>query len=297
MKQAYMKYILGLLLFGSNGVISSYISLNSYEIVLMRTILGSAFLILILWLSRQKLQILRYKREIPYMLLSGIALAMNWMFLFEGYDQVGVSISILLCYCGPILVMIVSPFFFNEKITAPKIIGFCSVMVGMFLINGQSIQDGKSLWGIFCGAMAAVTYVVMIVSNKKAAHITGLENATVQLFISFFVVAIFVLWKQGFTLNIQSTDWIPILILGILNTGVGIYLYFSPISKLPVQSVAICGYLEPLSAIIFSVLFLHEEMLPLYVIGGILIIGGAMFGELVHFKGHNCQAESATTKD
>ena len=84
MKQAYIKYILGLLLFGSNGVISGFISLNSYEIVLTRTILGSAFLILLLLLSRQKLQIFRYKREIPYMLLSGIALAANWMFLFEG---------------------------------------------------------------------------------------------------------------------------------------------------------------------------------------------------------------------
>lgn len=284
MKQAYIKYILGLLLFGSNGVISAMIALNSYEIVLTRTVLGSAFLILLLLISRQKLQIFRYKKEIPYMLLSGVALATNWIFLFEGYAQVGVSITILLCYCGPILVMLVSPFFFNEKITAPKIIGFCAVMLGMVFINGQSLQTGKSLWGIFCGIMAAITYVFMVISNKKATHITGLENSTIQLFISFIAVAVFVVCKQGFTLNIQISDWIPILVLGILNTGVGIYLYFSPISKLPVQSVAICGYLEPLSAVVFSVLLLHEEMLPLYIIGGILIVGGALFGELFQFK-------------
>ena len=291
MKQAYIKYILGLLLFGSNGVISGFISLNSYEIVLTRTILGSAFLILLLLLSRQKLQIFRYKREIPYMLLSGIALAANWMFLFEGYAQVGVSITILLCYCGPILVMLVSPFFFNEKITLPKIIGFCAVMLGMVFINGQSLQAGKSLWGIFCGIMAAVTYVFMVISNKKATHITGLENSTVQLFISFLAVAVFVVCKQGFTMDIQSSDWLPILVLGILNTGVGMYLYFSPISKLPVQSVAICGYLEPLSAVVFSVLFLHEEMLPLYILGGILIIGGALFGEIFQLKQKNTPAD------
>lgn len=284
MKQAYIKYILGLLLFGSNGVISAMIALNSYEIVLTRTVLGSAFLILLLLISRQKLQIFRYKKEIPYMLLSGVALATNWIFLFEGYAQVGVSITILLCYCGPILVMLVSPFFFNKKITAPKIIGFCAVMLGMVFINGQSLQTGKSLWGIFCGIMAAITYVFMVISNKKATHITGLENSTIQLFISFIAVAVFVVCKQGFTLNIQISDWIPILVLGILNTGVGIYLYFSPISKLPVQSVAICGYLEPLSAVVFSVLLLHEEMLPLYIIGGILIVGGALFGELFQFK-------------
>ena len=76
-----------------------------------------------------------------------------------------------------------------------------------------------------------------------------------------------------------------------MNTGVGMYLYFSPISKLPVQSVAICGYLEPLSAVVFSVLFLHEEMLPLYILGGILIIGGALFGEIFQLKQKNTPAD------
>jgi len=47
-----------------------------------------------------------------------------------------------------------------------------------------------------------------------------------------------------------------------------------------VQTVAICGYLEPLSAVIFSVLFLSESMGPVKIIGAALIIGGAAYGEL-----------------
>jgi drug/metabolite transporter (DMT)-like permease len=46
-----------------------------------------------------------------------------------------------------------------------------------------------------------------------------------------------------------------------------------------VQTVAICGYLEPLSAILFSVLFLKEILQPIQVLGAILIIGGAVFAE------------------
>ena len=45
------------------------------------------------------------------------------------------------------------------------------------------------------------------------------------------------------------------------------------------QTVAICGYLEPLSAVVFSVIFLKETMLPIQIIGAVLIIGGAMLGE------------------
>ena len=69
------------------------------------------------------------------------------------------------------------------------------------------------------------------------------------------------------------------LLLGLVNTGVGCYCYFSSIGDLPAQSVAICGYLEPLSAVLLSVLILHETMAPLQILGAVLIIGGAVFGE------------------
>jgi drug/metabolite transporter (DMT)-like permease len=101
----------------------------------------------------------------------------------------------------------------------------------------------------------------------------------VQLFVSFLTAAAYVGYRQGFTIQIAGEDWIPILILGLLNTGVGCYLYFSSIGHLPVQTVAISGYLEPLSAVVFSVLFLHETMLPGQILGAVFILGGAILGE------------------
>lgn len=116
--------------------------------------------------------------------------------------------------------------------------------------------------------------------NKKAKSITGLENAMWQLITSFLTVAVFVVIKQGFYINIEPNSMLPILILGIFNTGIGCYFYFSSIRNLPVQTVAICGYLEPLSAVIFSAIFLGESMTPIQIIGAALIIGDAAFGEL-----------------
>lgn len=85
--------------------------------------------------------------------------------------------------------------------------------------------------------------------------------------------------KQGFVIDIPIESVLPLLILGFINTGIGCYFYFSSISNLPVQSVAICGYLEPLSAVLLSVLVLRETMLPMQIIGTVLIIGGAVWGE------------------
>ena len=128
-------------------------------------------------------------------------------------------------------------------------------------------------------------YAVMVIFHKKAAAITGLENSTLQLFIAFSTAAVFVGGKQGFAMDIPAGSILPILILGFLNTGLGCYLYFSAIGAIPVQTVAICGYLEPLSAVLFSVIFLGEAMSALQIVGAALIIGGAAFGECVQSSG------------
>ena len=279
MKASYLKYIFALLLFGSNGIVASLIHLSSYEIVLLRTLIGSLLLIAIFFIAREKLTFYKYKKQSIFLAVSGIAMGTSWIFLYEAYDEIGVSLASLAYYCGPVIVMILSPFLFGEKLTRIKVCSFLVVLVGIFLVNGTAFENGVSVWGLACGLLSAICYSLMVMFNKKANDITGLENSMLQLFVAFLTVAIFVGIKQGYRMEIDTQSIIPILVLGLLNTGIGCYFYFSSIGKLPVQTVAICGYLEPLSAVLFSVIFLKETMLPVQIIGAVLIIGGAMLGE------------------
>ncbi|PYF04718.1 DMT family transporter [Ureibacillus chungkukjangi] len=280
MKNTYFKYVFALLLFGSNGIVASYILLTSYEIVYLRTLIGSIFLIAIFILTKQKLHILKNKAHFMYLLISGVAMGASWIFLFEAFNQIGVSIATLAYYCGPVIVMILSPFLFKEKMTRAKILGFIAVMIGMLCVNVQAFMQGTVSIGLIFGILSAFMYVIMVVFNKKARSITGLENATGQLVISFLTVAIFIGFKQGFSVNIVDGNLFPILLLGVVNTGIGCYLYFSSIGKLPVQSVSILGYLEPVSALIFSALILGEQLSLVQMGGAVLILGGAAYGEL-----------------
>lgn len=285
--KAFFKYIFALLLFGSNGIVASLIDLSSQNIVLLRTLIGSVLLIAIFFISGGKLTFYKHKKQFLFLAVSGIAMGTSWMFLYEAYARIGVSIASLLYYCGPVIVMALSPLLFKEKLTANKVLGFLAVVVGVVLINGNAFDGKGDLFGIACGLLSAVMYAFMVICNKKAKDIVGLENSTLQLTIAFLTVAIFVGLKQGYAIQIAPTSIVPILILGLLNTGIGCYFYFFSIGKLKVQTVAICGYLEPLSAVLFSVVFLKETMLPLQIIGAVLIIGGAMCGELIKQKGHN----------
>ena len=279
MKTSYLKYIFALLLFGSNGIVASLINLSSYEIVLLRTLIGSLLLIAIFFIAREKLTFYKYKTQSVFLAISGIAMGTSWIFLYEAYDEIGVSLASLAYYCGPVIVMMLSPFLFGENLTKIKVCSFLVVLVGIFLVNGTAFENGVSVWGLACGLLSAICYSLMVMFNKKANDITGLENSMLQLFVAFLTVAIFVGIKQGYRMEIDTQSIIPILVLGLLNTGIGCYFYFSSIGKLPVQTVAICGYLEPLSAVLFSVIFLKETMFPIQIIGAVLIIGGAMLGE------------------
>ena len=286
-KKAFIKYLCALLLFGLNGIVASQISMTSYEIVFLRTLIGSVFLSVLFLLTKEKLTIKKHPRDLVFIVVSGIAMGTSWMFLYEAYQQIGVSLSSLLYYCGPVIVMILSPLIFKEKLTVPKIIGFVIVLAGVFLVNGKAAISGGNSWGLFCGGMSALMYFMMVTFNKQSKNITGMENSLIQTAVSFLTVAVFVGFKQHFVMSIPAEDWIWILILGLVNTGLGCYLYFSPLAKLPVQTVAVCGYLEPLSAVVFAALILGETMTLFQILGAMGIIGGAMIGELLGKKKSN----------
>lgn len=284
MKRDFCKYILALVLFGSNGVVASRIALSSYEIVLLCTGIGSALLMALFLLRGGKFHFWQHKREFAFLTASGIAMGVSWMFLYEAYQRIGVSLSSLLYYCGPVIVMALSPLLFREKLTAAKIVSFLVVAMGVVAVNGGVEGGIQDHWGLFCGAMSALMYAAMVICSKKTVHITGMENSALQLLVSFLTAAVFMGLRQGLSLAVPAGNWPWILLLGLMNTGFGCYCYFSSIGSLPVQTVAICGYLEPLSAVVFSVVLLHETMMPLQALGAAAVVGGAILGTLLPQK-------------
>ncbi|WP_249311777.1 DMT family transporter [Congzhengia minquanensis] len=280
MAKNYIKYILALLLFGSNGIVASKITLESSNIVLLRTFAGSLLLIVVFMLSKRTICFLQFKKDCFNIAISGAAMGASWMLLYEAYIQIGVGTASLMYYCGPVIVMLLSPILFREKLTGIKIGSFFVVLVGILFINSGAEEIRGNAGGVVLAGMSAVMYAVMVIFNKKSVHVKGLENAMIQLFVSFLTAAVYVGCKTNEVIQINSGDWVYILILGLVNTGLGCYLYFSSIGALPVQTIAVCGYLEPLSAVLLSVFVLKETLLPMHILGAVFILGGAVFAEI-----------------
>ena len=283
MREAYIKFILAAVIFGTNGIIASHISLSSYEIVLTRTVLGGSFL-LILATARREWGSLRRASSTSWvwLILSGLFLSGNWLFLYEAYQHIGVSLATLMCYCGPILIMILSYFVFHEPFTVPKVAAMVIVTVGIVCINGADFQAHGLSWGLVCGFLSAVCFALLVVAMKKVSTIGGILSPACQLLVASLVVAAVTLSMPTTPVPLDRTNIACMLCLGIVNTGLGSYLYFSGVQRLSAQSVSICGYMEPFTALALSAILLGESLTVLQWLGAACILGGVALSELWH---------------
>lgn len=290
MDKATKKYLLSLFLFGSNGIVASLIDLPSVFIVLARVSLGAAALAAAVFLSRparKNLQSPKHPRQAACLYISGAALGAAWLFLFESYRYIGVGVASLLYYCGPVIVMALSPMVFKTRLTTVKVTGFAAVVLGAFLVVGQGLGEGIAPLGLFLGGMSAVCYAVMVIFSKKVDKIDGVESSAVQLLGGLSAVVVYMAASAfAGTLSLPSAAQLThlnvaaVACIGLANTGFCCYLYFSSMGTLPVTRVAVCGYLEPLSAVVLSALLLGEPMTFANVLGACLILGGAIWSEL-----------------
>ncbi len=283
-KKHLLKYLAGMILFGTNGIVASGSALSSVELVYMRSIIGAALLAVLYFATGHRVTAHKHPKDLIFVALSGASMGLDWLFLFEAFRQIGVSLAVLINYLGPAIVILLSPLLFREKLGAAKLLAFAAAIIGVFMLSGQAVVSGINIWGLTCALLSSFGSAGLILFNKLSVHVKGMENAMFQLLFAAITVAVFMGISQGFIIDILPADWIKVLWLGILNTGVACYLTFSEITYLPAQTSAICAYIEPVSAVFMSLIFLHESMGIFQIIGAILVIGGAAFTEIMNTK-------------
>ena len=201
----FFRYIGSLLLFGFNGIVASHIPLDSTHIVLLRSLLGSMSLLAFFFLSGHRFSFTGRGQDVLLICLSGAAMGASWMLLYEGYQRIGVATASLLYYCGPVIVMALSPLFFREKLTYVKLIGFSAVCAGIVLINGLS-GEALNVIGCICGIGGAVFYAVMLILNKKARSVDGMENSLLQMLSACADAGIEYMFSCGYRTLQEQTD-------------------------------------------------------------------------------------------
>lgn len=278
-----MMLIVSMTIFGTLGIFVRNIPVSSGELALYRAILAALLIFIYLIVTKQKIPFAKIKKEIPLLLLSGVAMGVNWILLFEAYKFTTVSLATLSYYFAPVIVTVVCPVLFHEKLTGKQILCFIMSTIGLIMITGiGDIGGGSSDFvGILFGLGAAVFYATVILLNKFIKNVEGIPRTFLQFFSAIVILIPYVAVTSGVTLGGMNTvGWVNLLIVGLIHTGVTYCMYFSSLKELPGQKAAILSYIDPLVAVLISVTILGEKMTVLQVVGGVLILGFTLWNEI-----------------
>lgn len=286
------KLALSMFIFGTIPLFVRNIAVSSAELALYRAILAVILIGFVLLITKQKIEISGFGKEIPLLIVSGVAVGLNWILLFEAYKYTTVSVATLSYYFAPVIVTAVCPFLFKEKFTAKQIVCFVLSTLGLVMITGVgNFNGGRELIGVAFGLGAAVLYAAAVILNKFIKNVGGIQRTFLQFVSAIIVLGPYVLFTDGVTLRLlDAKGWVNLIIVGFIHTGITYCLYFSSLKELSGQKAAILSYIDPLVAVMISVTVLGESMTLIQVIGGALILGFTMVDSFSFDKNKNKKA-------
>lgn len=306
-KQAKIMLCLSMIIFGTLGVFTRNIAVTSGELALYRAILAALLILGYFGITKQKIDFKSIKKELVFLLFSGMAMGANWILLFEAYKHTTISAATLSYYFAPVIVTIVCPILFREKLGKKQMLCFIMSTLGLVLIIGfENMGDGNHLLGILLGLGAAVFYATVILLNKFIKNVEGIHRTFLQFLAAIAILIPYVLvtsdmeflktdnlvaFRTGdLMVGAEFTDvfhflvenavgWICLLTVGLIHTGITYCMYFSALKELKGQEIAILSYLDPLVAVAISFFILGEPMTIWQMLGGILILGFTLWNE------------------
>ena len=276
-----LKILTSMAIFGTIGIFVRFIPMASAAIAFCRGVLGCVFLLLLMAVTGKKPNLSDIKRNGWILAISGAAIGINWILLFEAYRYTTVAIATICYYLAPAFVTLGSPMV-GEKLSGKKLGCIGVAMVGMVFVSGvlQGNQENSFL-GVALGVGAAVFYASVILMNKKLSPIGAYDKTLCQLGAASLVVVPYILIVGGMDFGGMSTlSWVMLSILGIVHTGIAYALYFGGIRDVNAQTAAILSYLDPVLSILLSALILREQLDIFSIIGAVLILGSALYSEL-----------------
>ena len=279
--KARFEIVFSMAAFGTIAVFVRNIGLPSGEVALYRAVIAALALFLWQLCTRQTVRWQDVKKELPLLFVSGAAMSVNWILLFEAYKYTTVAMATLSYYFAPVIVTVASTVLFREGLTAKQISCFVMSTLGLVMVIGVSGGGGShDLLGILLGLGAAVFYAAVVLIIKGIRRVSGLNRTFMQFLAAILVMTPYISMTGGSHLaGLDMTGAVNLMVVGVFHTGICYCMYFSSLRYLKGQEASILSYIDPVVAVILSVAVLHEPVSPLQAAGGFMILGFTVLNE------------------
>jgi len=265
---------LAVLLFGGAGLFGKLINISAGGIVLGRAFGAAVFLFFVKKILKETFAPKTSKDFLVFCSLGAI-LAFHWIAFFKSIQMSSVAIGVLTFSTFPIFTTILEPLVNKEKFQAINLIlafiAFSGVAIVMPSLEFQNQDTQGALWGIASGASFAVLALVSknMISSYSSNSVSFYQNGVAALILMPF-------WAVEIA-SASQQDWIYLLILGIIFTGIAHTLFINSMKGMKAQTASLIVSLEPVYGILLAWFFFNEIPTFKMALGGSLILGVAFY--------------------
>lgn len=279
--RGYLEVGLASLANGSIGVMVTYADMPTTMLLCLRMAFATAALAAVVLISGSWRDL--RSRGAPLRLLGiSVALALNLILYFLAIRYTGVAVAIFLSYLAPVYLAFVAPRILHETTDRVVYVALAVGLAGMavILVPGLLLEGTKlSAAGLFYGWAAGAMYAVYLLFAKslRGRHV----RSTAVVFTQSAFTAAAMLVPGLFAVSAahyhySGRDLLMAALLGLLTTAVSFSIFMDGLRYIRVQHAAIVGYLEPVSAPLYALVFLSQVPSWWTVAGGAMIVAAGI---------------------
>ncbi|MCH5239936.1 MAG: EamA family transporter [Muribaculaceae bacterium] len=247
--------------------------MNPNTVLLFRYILGLPLLAFLMGIRRIPFGIPR--NVIGQTFILGILMALSSLTLFESYNYMNSGIASTLLFVYPVMVAIIMMFFFKEKNGPSLYICLLIMFIGLFLLVKPTGGITLSPFGCLLVMLSALTYALYIVFVNVSKRIKVIPTTKLLFYVLLWGSLLFIAnigLGNPITFPQYGHQWFNLLALAVIPTLLSLACTTAAIQLIGSTPTAILGSLEPVSAVLLSVFFLHQPISTVEIIGGCLIV-------------------------
>ena len=207
---------------------------------------------------------------------SGVCLALHFVTWFTSLNYTSVASSVVLVTTQPVFVVIGSWLLFRERISRRALFGMLLSLAGSFIIGASDFQlDMRAFWGDLLALAAAVMVSGYLLIGRRLRGSVSLPAYTFFTYgSSALLLVVASLASRTPFYPYPAQDWLLFLGLALVCTVLGhtVFNWVLRYVQASVVSVSVLG--EPLGAIIWASVFLHEYPTRRQMVGAGFIFAG-----------------------
>jgi len=278
MKSAWITLHVTAFLMGATGLFSKLIHLPAWDITGYRTWIAA--LVLLVWLiCRERHLRLHSRQDLGRMLVLGVLLTLHWITFFYSMQVSNIAVGMLSLYAYPVMTVFLEPWIKRTKLDWRDVASGLLVLVGIYYLVPEFSFDNTMTQGVVWGVISAFTFAVR---NLLLGHWFAGQSAARSMCYQVVVVAL--LMTPVIVLSPhqpRAEDWWLLLLLGVFFTAFTHTLLGHSLRYLKAKTVGVVACLQPVYAVIYEILLLHEYPASSTLVGGAIIMLAAIY-ESVH---------------